>query len=172
MEKNKMQQAMNYAAVLGIYFLIKFFISVFAGQDTLLLSVSMVMTLIVPYIVYLIQKNYRDIKLDGTISYSSALLFGLYLFFYSSLILGLGQYIYYQFINPKFLENTFKTTIDELYNLGINEKLIDEAVKKGVSSPIITTFQNIVMNTFLGFFVVLITSAFVKKTDMFKSNND
>lgn len=113
---------MNYAAVLGIYFLIKFFISVFAGQDTLLLSVSMVMTLIVPYIVYLIQKNYRDVKLDGTISYSSALLFGIYLFFYSSLILGLGQYIYYQ--------------------------------------------------TLFGFLVALITSAFVKKTDIFKSNND
>jgi hypothetical protein len=173
MKKDKMQHAMNYAAILGVYLLIKFYISVFSKENMLMMSVAFALTLFVPFIIYTIQKKYRDENCNGYIEYADAFRYGIYLFFYASLILALGQFIYYRYINLNFLADSFKETTDRLKSLGMGDKMIEKATKEGVPSAIATTFEGILLNTFVGIIISSITSYFIKKKpDLFDSNNE
>lgn len=162
MEKSRVQHAMTYAVFLGIFLLIKFYVSVVFDKNIIAQSISTALMLVIPYLIFFIQRKYRQEYCNGLISYKEALLFGLYLFFFASLILGLGQYIFYQFINPDYLSNAFNQSLQIIEKTGFGEQIIDEAIKQGVPSPIATTFQGIVLNTLIGFLLALITSAFVK----------
>ncbi len=163
---------MTYAAILGLYLVIKFYISVFSEKSALLSSLISVLTLLVPYIIFRFQKKYRDEQLNGFISYSSAFTYGVSLFFYASLILALGQFVFYQFISPEYLTNAFKASIDLMEKMGIPEKIIDEAINMTMPSAISTVLQTILINNVMGIVISAITSSFVKKTDLFNTTHE
>jgi hypothetical protein len=162
MKNNKMQHAMYAAAILGVYLLIKFYITIYAQ----VVFLGMVLTLFVPYLVFMFQKKYRDGLLQGKITYSDAFTYGIYLFFFASLILGLGQFVFYNFINPEYLINTYNAAIDMMRQIGMPEAIIDEAIVQGPFEPISFVLQAILLNSVLGLLISAVTANFVKKTDL------
>lgn len=171
MKKDKMQHAMNYAAILGVYLLIQFYLSVFSKGNMLMGSVSFVLTLLVPYIIYLIQKKYRDEKGNGYIEYADAFRYGVYLLFFASLILAIGEFVYFKY-NPNYLSELYNDTMELYKQMGVSQKAIAEATKEGVPSAITFTFNSILGCTIIGIIISSITSIFIKKKpDLFDSNN-
>ena len=163
---------MYSGAILGIYLVIKFYISVFGGENIFTSFVGVLLALLVPYFTYKFQLKYRNEQLDGYITYSNSFTYGIYLFFYASLMLGFGQFIYFHFINPDFLTNAFKKSIDLMQQFGMPEKIIDEAISKPFPSAISTVLQSILINSFIGMLISSVTSIAVKKIDTFKSENE
>jgi len=172
MQNGKMQHAMYSGAILGAYLLVKFYISTLGGKNVFVSFVVVLLTLLVPFIVYKFQKRFRDEQLNGFITYLNSFTYGVLLFFFASLILGLGQFVYYQFINPDYLTNAFKSAIDMMQRFGMPESIIDEAIGKPIPSPISTALQSILINSFIGMLISAIASIFVKKTDLFKAGNE
>ncbi len=91
------------------------------------------------------------------------------LFFYASLILALGQFVFYQFISPDYLTNTFKASIDMMEKMGMSEKIIDEAINMKIPSATSTVIQTLLVNNVIGIAISAVTSAIVKKTDIFST---
>ena len=163
MNKNKIQHAISCALVLGAVLVIKFLLSV-TTQNSFFAFIVILLTVLAPYLVYVFQKKYRDGELGGTISYSNALSYGIFLYLTASVILGTVQYVYYQYINPNFLAESFRLSIEQLQMLGMPENFIDEAINVGVPSPITSAFGCVVLNSFWGLLIALVTSGIVKKS--------
>jgi hypothetical protein len=163
MNKNKIQHAISCALVLGAILVIKFLLSV-VTENGFIAFIVIFLTVLVPYLVYVFQKKYRDAELGGTISYSNALSYGIFLYFAAAVVLVIVQYIYYQYINPNFLSESFRLSIEQLQLLGMPASFIDEAIKIGVPSPAASAFQSIVLHALWGLLIALVTSAFVKKS--------
>ena len=172
MQNSKMQHAMYSGAILGVFLLVKFYISVLGGENILVSFVGVALTLLVPYIIYKFQIRYRDEQLNGFITYSNSFTYGIMLYFYACLILAVGQFVYYRFINPDFLTNAFKMSIDMMQRFGMPEKIIDEAIAMPIPSPISTVLQSILMNSFIGLLISAVTSLIVKRTDLFNAENE
>ena len=163
MNKTKIQHAISCALVLGAVLVIKFLLAV-AANNGFFSFIVIFLTVLVPYLVYVFQKKYRDSEPGGAITYSGALSYGVVLYFAASVILGTVQYIYYQYINANFLAESFRLSIEQLQMLGMPENFIDEAIKMGVPTPAASALQGVLLNTFFGLLIALITSTFVKKS--------
>ena len=179
MKNEKMQHAMSYAVILGIYMVIQFYIFVYSivnfesvGKLFSIMFILLLMTLAVPFYAYHSQKKFRDEKLNGYISYASALSYGIYLFFYASLILAVGEFIYYQFINPNYFYDIKVSITNMMQQLPAEQQPLLEIPDSQVNTPISTALGNIVNTTFLGMIISLITSAIVKKNNNITFTNE
>jgi len=95
----------------------------FVGQFSfpLLGTISSVLALVSPFFALKRMRRYRDWGLGGTISFKRALVYGVLLFFYASLLFALIQYVYFQFIDNGYLV--------QQYNLMMEGKSMQELLK-------------------------------------------
>ena len=113
------------------------------------------------------QKDYRDKKLGGYISYGKCLGFGTLMFINAAILANLFSYIYLTLIDPGYLDviraEQYEALQPQLENMGEEQIAMTKKWVDNMSSgPMIAIFGFIGM-VFWGFIISLITSAFIKR---------
>ena len=108
--------------------------------------------------------SYRDNVIEGNLSYSNGLGFGVMTSLIMSLIVAAFTFVYLEYINPEFISNLLEMTEEKMIDQGRDDVTIETALKwqaKFMSVPIMAAFS-VLGNFFLGFIISLIAAAFIK----------
>jgi len=161
MQRNIIKSAMINGLIMGGLFSLNFLLSISKNTSLLLLSYGIAIIIIVT--MYKMSIRYRDGECEGAISYGKSLSYVLLTFFYAALISTVVKYIYFQFINPEYLNNMFQESMKmmEVMKLPIDDNSISQM--ESMMKPASFSFIYIWSNLFLGLIVGLIMAAFVKK---------
>ena len=102
MKSDAIKHSMYYGLILGATFILNFFLSQASG--ILWKIVQMFVVFSIPFLVFYITKNCRDEVNEGVMGYGAAFMYGVQLFFYASMVSSAFKYLYFKFIDPKFLK--------------------------------------------------------------------
>lgn len=140
---------MSYGLVMGIYWVVKYIFNMFSPYYPSLIVVYWGMSLLVPYIGYVLTKRYRD-DLGGSISFSQAWRFGVLLYFFAALIVSVMHYIFYRFVAPPdYMTNAVSQTIESLKQMQVESQVI-QSIETLNFSPIHLALQGILNNILYG----------------------
>ena len=109
--------AMNMGAVVGIYYIVKFCLFPLSLTSTMAAMLFLGLTLVVPYLVYMLTKRYRDQYLGGTVDFSHAYLFAALTMGFGSLLVAVAHYIYFAYIDGGAIMNAFSQSIEQLQEM-------------------------------------------------------
>lgn len=161
MQPNIVKSAMLNGLIMGVLFSLNFLLSV--SQNTFLSLLSYVVFAAILVGTYRFALRFRDTECGGFISYGRAFSFVLLLFFFAALISSIVKYVYFQYINPAYLENLINESMKAIEMMKIP---VDDAAYENVEKmmkPASFSLQYLWVNVFAGTFVGLIMAAFIKK---------
>ena len=161
MQPSVTKSAMFNGLIMGVIFSINFLFSVSKITSLLLLTNLLAIFIIIG--IYRMAIRFRDTECKGYITYWKAFSLILLTFFFAALISSVVKYIYFQFINPDYLDQMFQETMKLLNSMKftVTETMIDQT--KSMLKPATYTLVFIWTNVFMGLIVGLIMAAFVKK---------
>jgi len=110
-------------------------------------------------------RSYRDQFLEGYISYSKALGYGVVISVFTGIIVGIFTYLLYAVIDPGLLEQSMKIFEEEMLNQGMSPDQVETftEMQRKIRSPFMMLISSVLSYALLGFIFSLITSAFLKK---------
>jgi hypothetical protein len=110
-------------------------------------------------------RSYRDHFLEGYISYSKALGYGVVISVFTGVVVGLFTYLLYAVIDPGLLKESIKIFEEEMLNQGVAPEQIESIseMQKQFRSPFMMLISSVFSYAVLGLIFSLITSAFLKK---------
>ena len=118
------------------------------------------MSLVVPYLAYLLTKRYRE-DLGGVISFSQAWRFGVLIYLFAAMLVSVMHYVFYRFVAPPdFLSSAVEQTIASLKQMQVDSKVIS-SIESMNFSPIHMALQGILNNIFYGIILSLPVAALV-----------
>ena len=118
------------------------------------------MSLVVPYLAYLLTKRYRE-DLGGVISFSQAWRFGVLIYLFAAMLVSVMHYVFYRFVAPPdFLSSAVEQTIVSLKQMQVDSKVIS-SIESMNFSPIHMALQGILNNIFYGIILSLPVAALV-----------
>lgn len=161
MQQNMIRATMSNGLLLGALFSANFLVSLSKSFIGTILSFA-IFTYILLYIYRTSVKN-REVNHGGTISYFSALMFIVLSFFYAGIISSIVKYIYFQFINPEYLQQILSEGMRAMETLKLPFDDSQYEQMQNLLKPATFALQYIWMNTILGLLVGLIMSFFIKK---------
>ena len=161
------QSAMTSGLILGIAQVTLILIVHLMGFDIIrppFLATLLNYIIIIGVIIYSTIK-FRDESLDGEISYSKALGFGLLVSVFAGLVYGIYMIIHMRFIDTNYLTNFISAAEEVYYMSGFSEKQIEDALRllEMIQKPIVMVIYAVFGSTFLGLIFSLVTSIFLKK---------
>ncbi len=161
MKPDAVKHAMYFGLLLGVLFSVNFLTQ--TSTNVVINSLQFVFICLIPYVVFSMMRHCRENVFEGTITYSQSFFYGLQLFFYASVVSASLKYFYFKFINPLYLKNLRSASLKilEELNYPMTEDFVTAADK--VFLPLNMSLQYIWTNMFLGMFLLLILSAFLKK---------
>lgn len=128
--------AMHFGTYMGIYWILKFILFPLAFHIPFLSLLFVILTLAVPFIGYHYVKMYRDKICGGSIQFSHAVLFTIFMYMFASLLVAVAHYAYFQFIDHGFIINSYIQLWDELMTktpaLMENQEIIKETIDTAV----------------------------------------
>lgn len=118
-------------------------------------------------------RKFRDESLDGVISYSKALGFGVLVCVFAGIIYGIYMIMHMHFIDTEYLTKFMSAAEEEYYKAGFSEKQIEDAmlILGAVQKPIVMVLFTVFGSVFMGLLFSLVTSAFLKKKPSIFMNN-
>lgn len=125
-----MDCAMNMGAVVGLYYIGKFCLFPLSLHSTMAALLFLGLTLMVPVLVYMLVKRYRDQYCEGCIDFSRAMIFSVLVMGFGSLLAAAAHYIYFAFIDGGAMIGALVQSIEQLQSVDLNtlEGVDDEAV--------------------------------------------
>ena len=102
---------MHFGTYMGIYWILKFILFPLGFHIPFLSLLFVILTLAVPFIGYHYVKMYRDKICGGSIQFSHAVLFTIFMYMFASLLVAVVHYIYFQFIDHGFIQDMAKVQI-------------------------------------------------------------
>lgn len=155
-QKSIVQFAMEWGVYMGLYFVVKFVFEVCSMNSFFCNAVSLLMLLCIPVVVYYAMRKY-DVTSGLKTYFAQLWMMGIMLFFFTSLISSLAQYIYYVYINPDYIRVQFQSAVALMESLDLMAKdpsLLDamkEGLEKGnVPSPMSVVVERMWVNLFFG----------------------
>ena len=158
----------------------------FARQDALILSLLWIASfacvvmvpagalgnlfaLATPFIVGWRLSKFRDQALNGVISFRRAFAYGIYTFFYASLIFAVAQFVFFKFFDhgtfAMMLNDTLQTITPAYRQAGVSVAELKEAAEMVQNiSPVQWAFTFMMQNIFVGFVLSLPVAALCRKT--------
>lgn len=106
--------AMHFGTYMGVYWILKFILFPLGFRIPFFSFLFIILTLAVPFIGYHYTKMYRDKICGGSIQFSHAVLFSIFMYMFASLLVAVAHYIYFQFIDHGFIINSYTQLWDEL----------------------------------------------------------
>jgi len=161
MQPSITKSAMLNGLIMGVIFSINFLFSV--SKVTSLIMFTNIIAILIVVWVYRTTVKFRDNECEGFISYWRAFSYILYTFFFAALISSVVKFIYFQFINPAYLDSIYQDTMKMLtaWKYPIDDAM-EEQTKK-MLKPASYTLVYIWINALLGIIVGLILAGFIKK---------
>ena len=155
-----MSAAMSYGFSLGIFWIVKYIFYMFSMRFSYLVVIYWGMSLVVPYLAYLLTKRYRE-DLGGVISFSQAWRFGVLIYLFAAMFVSVMHYVFYRFVAPPdFLSSAVEQTIVSLKQMQVDSKVIS-SIESMNFSPIHMALQGILNNIFYGIILSLPVAALV-----------
>lgn len=155
-----MSVAMSYGFSLGIFWIVKYIFYMFSMRFSYLVVIYWGMSLVVPYLAYLLTKRYRE-DLGGVISFSQAWRFGVLIYLFAAMLVSIMHYVFYRFVAPPdFLSSAVEQTIASLKQMQVDSKVIS-SIESMNFSPIHMALQGILNNIFYGIILSLPVAALV-----------
>ena len=110
-------------------------------------------------------KKYRDDACGGTISYGSALGYGVMIALFASLIVAVGNYAYWGFVDDGFLQYSLDKQETTYYESGMPDEQIEMSLvwAEKMLTPGMASIFGIISQVFMAFIISLIAAAFLKK---------
>jgi len=110
-------------------------------------------------------KKYRDEVCGGTISYGSALGYGVMIALFASIIVAVGNYAYWGFVDDGFLQFKLEEQENEFYESGLPDDQIEMSMNMTAKflTPGMASIFGIIGQVIFGFILSLIAAAFLKK---------
>ena len=155
-----MSAAMSYGFSLGIFWIVKYIFYMFSMRFSYLVVIYWGMSLVVPYLAYLLTKRYRE-DLGGVISFSQAWRFGVLIYLFAAMLVSVMHYVFYRFVAPPdFLSSAVEQAIASLKQMQVDSKVIS-SIESMNFSPIHMALQGILNNIFYGIILSLPVAALV-----------
>lgn len=155
-----MSAAMSHGFSLGIFWIVKYIFYMFSMRFSYLVVIYWGMSLVVPYLAYLLTKRYRE-DLGGIISFSQAWRFGVLIYLFAAMLVSVMHYVFYRFVAPPdFLSSAVEQTIASLKQMQVDSKVIS-SIESMNFSPIHMALQGILNNIFYGIILSLPVAALV-----------
>ena len=154
--KSLLQHSMEGGVWLGLYLIVRFAFMVMGLYYSVANLIALALFAGTPFVLYRIMMVYH--RNNSYISFFSLLwMMGIMLFFFTSLISSLAQYIYYVYINPDYIRVQFQSAVELMESLDLMAKdpsLLD-AMKAGlekgnVPSPMSVVVERMWVNLFFG----------------------
>ena len=140
-----MSAAMSYGFSLGIFWIVKYIFYMFSMRFSYLVVIYWGMSLVVPYLAYLLTKRYRE-DIGGVISFSQAWRFGVLIYLFAAMLVSVMHYVFYRFVAPPdFLSSAVEQTIASLKQMQVDSKVIS-SIESMNFSPIHMALQGILNN--------------------------
>ncbi len=157
------KSAMTYGLYLGIVAILYSVILYIANQN-LNPALTWINFVILTVGLYLSQLAYRNRQLNGYISYSTALGFGVAVMLCSGIIQSVYTVILYK-LDPSLLDQMRMMQEETMLKQGLPEESIEAATEmiNKFQNPMLLAISGLFSFAFLGFIISLITSIFVKK---------
>jgi len=147
--------------IMGVIFSINFLLSV--SKVTTFVLLTNVIAVLIVFGIYRLTVKFRDTECEGFISYWKSFSLILLTFFYAALISSVVKYIYFQFINPDYLDQMFQESMKVMTTMKfpITDALTDQmkSMLKPATYTLVYVWSNVLMGTIVG----LIMAAFIKK---------
>ncbi len=167
-ESNIIPFAMEYGAVLSLFLISKFGITVLSSTYLLLNILNIAMICMIPWIIYKNVKKYRSEYAGAEFTFSHAFSVAFMIIVFASLPESLSQFIYFQFINPDFISSQMNSVTDMLSKINETEKsgtltqLVNTFTEAPIPTPAEMVFQNIFNNLYIGAIISLLIAQFTK----------
>lgn len=171
LKKNKMEQKSTFwtsAMVYGLYLaLVLTLFSVILYVSGLILNtkVSYASFVLVIAGIVIAQINYRNRELNGVITYSQALGFGVAIMFFAGIVSALYTLILYSIIDPGLIDQMKIMQEEALLQKGLSDDQIEATMvmTSKMMTPAWMSIMGLIGSVFSGTIVSLVTSIFVKK---------
>ena len=127
-----MNHAMNFGAVAGLYYIVKFCLFPLSLHSTMAAFLFLGLTVLVPFFIYQLVKRYRDLCCGGKIDFARAAIFSVLTMGFASLLASVAHYVYFAFIDGGAVVGALAQSIDQLQSIdfssleGVNADSIDQ----------------------------------------------
>lgn len=157
------KMAAKYALFMGAFLLLRFAVEVSMQQYLWLTFFYLVLTVAVPFYAYRLGKKFVKETNEPLVGFSDFYTFTFFLFVLASLILTIGQYVFYQYISPNYIAEMHQTLMENLKLLEphypsfntYQEILVDSPMP----SPLQMATQSIWMYSIAGIILGIINAA-------------
>lgn len=171
---NFKQYAMHFGLYLGIFMILKFALFPLVFVVPFLSFLFLGLTVAVPFVGYYYVKTYRNKSCGGYISFGSAYVFTLQIYFYAALLVSLAHFSYFQFIDQGFVLTHIQAQMDSILdmnrenpNFGELEELLNTTVGTYMQlSARDVTFNLLSSNIIFGFIISIPTALIVKRKNL------
>ena len=125
-----MNCAMNFGLIVGGYYIVKFCLFPLALHSTFVSMVFLGLTAVVPFLIYMLVKRYRDQYHGGLLEFSRAYVFSVLTMGFGSLLAAAAHYIYFAYIDGGNMMAVLMQNIEQLqsFDLSAVEGATDEAI--------------------------------------------
>lgn len=159
-------------AIMGAMWIVSFFCFVGEFSAPLLSFVAIALGVASVFVGYMRLRKFRDGVLNGIMSFGSATLYSIFVYFYAALLMAVAQYLYFQFIDNGYLINQYinmlsqpeyAKVVKDAY--GMEAKQIIAVLQSTMSSlrPIEIAFQFLTLDIILGVILSIPVGALARK---------
>ncbi len=167
-KKTLTRYAMEYGVYTGIYFVLMFVSIVWSQYIVVANLLGTAMMVSVPAIIYLTMRHY--VRQEPMSGFGTLWLLGIYIFFFSSLISGLAQYLFFEYLDPAWIPSMLEQQLALLEvmstdapELGDFVDAARQGIERGVGfAPIDVVFTFMWFNVFIGSILSVIVAFFVR----------
>lgn len=112
--------------ILGLFFLVLFYASVYGVNNYFLSIVGIAAFLSVPFVAYrILRRSY--VSGGCRMQFAGVWLEGILMFLFGALILSVGAYIFFRFIDPDYITRMLRVYVDMSEQAGVSDGMTDAA---------------------------------------------
>lgn len=162
------RQAMYYGLFFGLFLVLKFICEV-TSDGGVGAFISGFLTILVPVFAYKCAVSFRKKVVGSDAGFGLYLRFVIYLFFFGSMFLAIAQFIYYQYINPDYIQQQVDLLVSTASQINGAEAQVEQfkalIAETGVPRASTVAVQTIWIFIFLGLILGLPIAAIVKRVN-------
>lgn len=108
------KMAAKYALYFGAFLLLRFAVEVYMQQHLWLTLLYLVLSVLLPFYAYKLGKQFVKQTDEPMVGFSDFYTFTFFLFVFASLILTIGQYVFFHYLSPSYIADMHQTLLQNL----------------------------------------------------------
>lgn len=157
------KMAAKYALLMGLFLLVRFASEIAMKDNPWVTIIYLITTMGIPFFAYFLGKKYVKQTNEPVVKYGDFYSFTFFLFVFSSLILCVGQYVFYQYISPQYIQDMYDVSIANIDKVLLQYPTLsaykDMLLESPTPSSLQMATQSIWLYSILGIILGLINAA-------------